>query len=92
MPRNPAVYRTMKITCFNCLCIDIDSQQSREEAVRMLHVPKNVKKLNARLEKVLNDDSTKFLKVISAEQQKVRYKMDEDVYIKNADVISIEKI
>ena len=92
MPRSPAVYRTMIVTCFNCLCIDTESEKTKVEAVPMLHVPKNAKKLTARLEKVLNDDSTKFLKVLSAEQQKVRYKMDEDTYIKNASVISIEKI
>lgn len=92
MARKAVVTRTIKSNHIEALCFDVNSHETFTTNVVIGHCPKEEDKLIVILRRMID---TKFVKFISIVENKVfadSYKMDEEKYIENAELVSSAEI
>ncbi len=88
MARTPQVTRTMHTTDVVVLCADLETAELYNEEITLPRVYQDSKKLFKVVAKELDvEEKTKVVQIVSTETKETLYGMDEQTFIKNAQIL-----
>jgi hypothetical protein len=87
MPRIPQVTRTMQTTKVVVLCLDIKGEKPFNKEVTLPRTYKDDKHILAEVQKIVDNDETKAVHIVSTEVVETLYGMSEQKFIENAEIL-----
>ena len=87
MARKPMVTRTINTTTAKVLCLNVETGESFEKEVTLPRTYKDDKKVLELAKENVDTEIVKAVHIVSTTVNEVRYGMDEQKFIDNAEVI-----
>lgn len=87
MPRAPQITRTMQTTVVTVLCLDTEKQEPVQETVTLPRTYKDERKLLKVIQRIMDTDTLKAVKILSTDVKSTLYGMDEQKFIENAEIL-----
>lgn len=91
MARIPQVTRTIQTTKVNVLCLDIKEGQPFNKVITLPRVYKDDQHILKQVRKLIDNDETKAVHIVSAEVEETLYGMTEQKFIELAEVLPPRK-
>lgn len=91
MARTPQVTRTILTTKVSVLCLNIKEQTTETREVTLPRTYKDDSHILKEVKKIIDNDETKAVHIVSAEVVETLYGMTEQRFIELADVLPLRK-